>query len=168
MTETFSTDCWFSADCWFSLEGRINIVCDWLMANKLTVNTRKSYFVIFWPRQKKLEHKVNLNVIDNNTNTLTSLECKEYVKYLGILIDGRLSWKFHIDYYVASKLSKIVGIIARLRQFVPLNTLLSIYQLVMFTYLTFGSNYRIQGHFWRYILESDRPLGSGFSALRTW
>ena len=30
-----------------SLEGRINNVCDWLTANKLTLNTRKSYFVIF-------------------------------------------------------------------------------------------------------------------------
>ena len=52
------------------------------------------------------------------------------------MIDSHLSWKFHID-YVASKLSEIVGIIACLRHFVPLNILLSIYQLV-FPYLTFG------------------------------
>ena len=48
--------------------------------------------------------------MDNNTNTLTSLECKEYVKYLEVFIDSHLSWKFHID-YVAFKLCKIVGII---------------------------------------------------------
>ena len=115
-----------------SLEATVNNElkneCDWLTANKLTLNTKKSYFVIFRPRQKKLEY---------DTNTLTSLECKEYVKYLGILIDSHLSWKFHID-YVAFKLSKIVGIIARLRHFVPFNTLLSIYQSLMFPYLTFG------------------------------
>ena len=124
-----------------SLEATVNNelknVCDWLTANKLTLNTKKSYFVIFRPRQKKLEYEVNLNVIDNNTNTLTSLECKEYVQYLGVLIDSHLSWKFHID-YVAFELSKIVGIIARLRHFVPFNTLLSIYQSLMFPYLTFG------------------------------
>ena len=33
---------------------------------------------------------------------------------------------------------KIVGVIARLRHFVPLNTLLSIYQSLMLPYLTFG------------------------------
>ena len=93
--------------------------------------------VIFRPRQKKLEYEVNLNVIGNNIDILTSLECKEYVKYLGVLIDSHLSWKFHID-YVAFKLSKIVGIIARLRHFVPFNTLLSIYQSLMLPYLTFG------------------------------
>ena len=92
---------------------------------------------MFRPRQKKLEYEVNLNVIGNNTDTLTSLECKEYVKNLGVLIDSHLSWKFHID-YVAFKLSKIVGIIARLRHFVPFNTLLSIYQSLMLPYSTFG------------------------------
>ena len=120
-----------------TVNNELKNVCDWLTANKLTLNTKKSNFVIFRPRQKKLEYEVNLNVIDNNTNTLTSLECKEYVKYLGVLIDSHLSWKFHID-YVASKLSKIVGIIARLRHLVPFNTLLSIYQSLMFPYLTFG------------------------------
>ena len=64
-----------------TVNNELKNVCDWLMANKLTLNTKKSYFVIFQPRQKKLEYEVN--VIDNNTNTLTSSECKEYVKYLG-------------------------------------------------------------------------------------
>ena len=71
-----------------SLEATVNNelknVCDWLTANKLTLNTKKSYFVIFRPRQKKLEYEVNLNVIGNNTDILTSLEYKEYVKYLRV------------------------------------------------------------------------------------
>ena len=55
-----------------------------------------------------------------------SLDCKNYVKYLGILIDSNLSWKIHIE-YIALKISKIVGLIAKLRHFVPLHTLLNIY-----------------------------------------
>ena len=39
------------------------------------------------------------------------LDCKNYVKYLGILIDSNLSWKIHIE-YIALKISKIVGLIA--------------------------------------------------------
>ena len=97
-----------------TFNNKLKNICDWLMANILTLNTKKPNFVIFRPRQKKLEYDINLNVIDNNTNTLTSLKCRENVKCLGVLIDFHLSWKFHID-YVASKLSKIVGIIARLR-----------------------------------------------------
>ena len=45
------------------------------------------------------------------------LDCKNYVKYLGILIDSNLSWKIHIE-YIALKISKIVGLIAKLRHFV--------------------------------------------------
>ena len=42
-------------------------VCDWLTANKLTLNAKKSSFVIFRPRQKRFDYKVNLNVINNDT-----------------------------------------------------------------------------------------------------
>ena len=51
-----------------------------------------------------------------------SLDCKEYVKYLGVIIDSHLSWKFHVD-YVAMKISRNIGIISKLRHIVPLKTL---------------------------------------------
>jgi hypothetical protein len=35
----------------------------------------------------------------------TPLKYKEYIKYLGIIIDCNLSWKHHID-YIALKISK--------------------------------------------------------------
>ena len=43
-----------------------------------------------------------------------------------MLIDETLSWKYHIV-HLASKISKTIGIIARLRHFVPLATLHHIY-----------------------------------------
>ena len=52
------------------------------------------------------------------------LEYKTYVKYLGALTDKNLTWKQHFN-YSNEKISKKVGIIARLRHFVPLNTLQS-------------------------------------------
>ena len=53
------------------------------------------------------------------------LECKTYVKYLEALTDIlQLTWKQHFN-YSNEKISKKVGIIARLRHFVPLNTLQS-------------------------------------------
>ena len=66
----------------------------------------------------------------------SSLDCKNYVKYLGILIDSNLSWKIHIE-YIALKISKIVGLIVKLRHFVLLHTLLNIYQSLI-SYITYG------------------------------
>ena len=64
------------------------------------------------------KHKVNLKVFNHKTNTYNFLEHKDYVRYLGVLIDNNLTWKYHIS-HIASKISKTIGIIARLRHFVP-------------------------------------------------
>ena len=62
---------------------------------------------------------------------------KNYVKYLGIWIGKNLSWKIHID-NVATKLSKTVGLIAKLRHFFPQHTLLNIYRALILPYLSYG------------------------------
>ena len=68
-----------------SLESLINIelqkVFDWLNANKLTINAKKSNFVIFRPSQKKLSYQVNIRLYNNTSNSSTSLECKDCVKF---------------------------------------------------------------------------------------
>ena len=56
-------------------------------------------------------------------------ECKDHFKYLGVLLDSNLSWKFRIDN---------VGVVARLRHFVPRTTLLNVYQSLILPYLTYG------------------------------
>ena len=105
-----------------SLEKTVNNepvrVADWLNANKLTLNAKKSNFVIFRPHQRKMDHSVNILMFDNSNHILTSLECKDHVKYLGVLLDSHLSWKYHIN-NVALKISRI-RVIARLRHLVPL------------------------------------------------
>ena len=114
-------------------------VLDWLNANKLTLNAKKSNFVIFCPHQRKMDHSVNILMFDNSNHILTSLECKDHVKYLGVLLDSHLSWKYHID-NVALKISRIIGVIARLRHLVPFTTLLSIYRslILPYMYLSYG------------------------------
>ena len=52
-------------------------------------------------------------------------------------VDKNLNWRPHND-HIASKISKIVGIIPRLRRYVPLNTLLQIYRSLIFPYTLYG------------------------------
>ena len=44
-------------------------------------------------------------MFNNDSKTFISLKHKNYVKYLGILIDSNLVWKNHIS-HVSSKISK--------------------------------------------------------------
>ena len=113
------------------------LVCEWLNSNKLTLNLSKTNYVIFRPYQKKQSYQVSLKVFDNNTNDFIEIESKEFVKYLGVIIDSNLTWKYHID-NIAYKISKAIGIIARLRHFVPLSTLNSIYRCLIQPYITYG------------------------------
>ena len=123
-----------------SLETVVNkeleCVCDWLLANKLTLNIKKSNYVIFHPHQKKSGIDINLKVFDNEHKTLKNLERKNFVKYLGVLIDNNLSWKHHID-CIALKISKTIAIISRLRH-LPTSILLDIYRSLYFHIFPMG------------------------------
>ena len=110
---------------------------DWLMANKLTLNIKKTNFVIFRPAQRKLTYHPKIMIFDNDQNRNVALECKEFVRHLGITIDNNLSWKHHID-HVAIKMSRTVGLICKLRHFLPRHTLLTIYRSLVAPYLTYG------------------------------
>ena len=47
---------------------------------------------------------------------------KNYVKYLGVYIDDKLTWKNQIG-HLCSKLSKVCGVVNKLRHYVSLSTL---------------------------------------------
>ena len=112
-------------------------VSNWLQANKLTLNFKKSNYMIFRPYQKLLSYLPIFKVYDPILNKSQILEMKNFVKYLGILIDFDLSWKNHID-LICQKISKTLGILARLRHTIPLSPLLKIYQALITPYLDYG------------------------------
>ena len=98
---------------------------------------KKSNFVIFHPYQKKLDRDVMIKIFDIHTKEFVLLDQKSYIKYLGTLIDSNLTWKYHIS-YITSKISKTIGVIARLRQFVSSSTLLTLYRSLVSPYLLYG------------------------------
>ena len=113
-----------------SLEKEMNVelnnVYQWLVSNKLTLNLKKTNFVIFRPYQKLLPFLPTIYINDHLTNSLTYLESKDHVKYLGVHIDYKLSWKNHID-SITMKLSKTISLLSKIRHFIPFRTLVSIY-----------------------------------------
>ena len=75
--------------------------------------------MIFRPYQKLLSYFPIIKVYDPILNKSQILEMKNFVKYLGVLINFDLSWKNHID-LICQKISKTLGILARLRHSIPL------------------------------------------------
>ena len=120
-----------------SVNAELRNFCDWFTSNKLSLNTKKSNFVLFHPYEKSASYHPSISIFDNEKNRFANLESKDYITYLGVLIDKSLSWKFHID-AVATKISKIVSLIAKIRHFTPRRVLLNIYQALIQPYLTYG------------------------------
>ena len=65
------------------------------------------------------------------------IELKNHVKYLGVLVGNQLSWKNHID-FLHNKLSKVCGMIYKLRHYVPLSTLKLVYYSMFNSHLQYS------------------------------
>ena len=65
------------------------------------------------------------------------MEYDTYFKYLGVLIDENLSWKNYLD-CIITKISKTIGMIAKLRHFVPTSVLTNSYKFLILPYLSYG------------------------------
>jgi len=103
----------------------------------LTLNIKKSNFVLFCLAQRKLTYQPDNVIFDNEQNKKVALEHKDYIKYHGNYIDKNLSWKHHIDHIII-KVSRTVALIAKLRHFLPTHTLINIYQALIVPHLTYG------------------------------
>ena len=66
---------------------------------------KESNFVVFRPHQNRPSLQLKIGIFDNYKNMNVSQDCKDYVKYLGIL-DYNLSWKNHSE-YIALKIGKL-------------------------------------------------------------
>ena len=103
-----------------TLNGNINKelckIDKWLKLNKLSLNTTKSKFIIFYMPQKRVE----IPII--NINNVT--------------IDKKLSWNGHTD-KIFLKLPKCVGILNKLKRFLPQHILLTIYNSMFLPHINY-------------------------------
>ena len=62
------------------------------------------------------------------------------VKYLGMMVDDKLVWDQHVD-YISSKITRNIGILKRMRHFIPQESLLLLYYtLILDTAVLSGDN----------------------------
>ena len=92
-------------------------ISEWLAANKLSLNVGKSKLIVF-NNKKKIKIDITLNS--------QSLKEVDNAKYLGILIDNKLNWLPQIN-AIKLKISKGLGLLAKIRHFVPCETVRSLY-----------------------------------------
>ena len=100
----------------------------WLNLNQLSLNIYKTNFIIFHPYNKQ---QVTIKI--NNT----AINEKEYIKYLSVLVDSSLKWKHHIS-TLAKKISRAIGIMYKLRPFLPLNVMKNVYYGLLYSQIIYA------------------------------
>ena len=61
----------------------------------------------------------------------------KYIKFLGLLLDENLSWKYHLS-QLSKKLSRTCGILLKIRNYLPTKILRCIYNSLLMSFLQYG------------------------------
>ena len=99
----------------------------WFKTNKLSLNLKKTKFMVFKPRQKRSICNIQISIGNQNI-----VEVKE-TNFLGVILDENLNWKSEIS-HVASKVAKSIGIISRCSFFLPKSSLRMLYCSLIYPY----------------------------------
>ena len=116
-----------------NLNKELEEVQKWLKSNKLTLNVKKTKYMIIGSHYR-LRHLNDLNVTVNGQRLTRATN----YRYLGIEVDEALGWQPHVD-AVCKKVSAGLGAIKRIRSLVPRQTLLKMYDALVAPYFDYCS-----------------------------
>ena len=119
-----------------SLHDLINVInadlthlADWFCANRLSLNVSKTNYVLF----SKKSITVHPNIKIGNT----TIDRKQHVKFLGVIVDEKLEWSEHIIHCKA-KLSSSLYAINSCKRYLTSGHLLMLYNCLIYSHLSYG------------------------------
>ena len=126
---------------------------DWFICNRLSVHLEKTFYIIV-TNQTLPDPLPNL-VLNNRT-----IERRYEAKFLGVILDQHLKFESHTS-YISNKISKSVGIMYRIRNFIPRSCLSSLYYSFIYSYLFYcnliwGNTYNV--HLYRLRVLQKRAI----------
>ena len=114
----------------------MNKITNWVKSNKLSLNIKKSNYMLFKPRQRR--EILDSPIIINNSPTKKVAE----TLFLGVVIDEHVTWKPHIAHVA----SKAIGVLYKSSFFLIKSSLHFLYHSLVYPYfyyciLVWGSTY---------------------------
>ena len=111
-----------------SLNIELQEIVVWLKANRLSLNIAKTHYIIFSSKRKNVTPSHDIHIEGNSIVQVNSC------KFLGVMIDGKLSWQNHID-YIKQKIAKVTGVLYRARSRLSTEHLIKLYNALVIPYL---------------------------------
>ena len=104
----------------------------WCVANKLSINSDKTNFVLFHMKNKPVPR--NFTSIQTDVMQISRVKS---VQYLGMLLDENLYWHDHVDQICAS-LVKYFGIFNHIKDFVSMRISKQLYYAFIYSRIQYG------------------------------
>ena len=107
---------------------------EWLITSKLTLNLKKTKYMLFANKNvlsRKMRKKFKVTIGKYTIHEIDRIE------YLGIILDNNQNWNYHAEFLV-TKLSSAAGAMYRIRNSMPLEARLLVYNALVASYLQYS------------------------------
>ena len=109
----------------------VSKLVNWVNANGLALNLKKTSYMLF--SKRRIESTSIQLRIDS-----TPIERKTEARFLGVIVDEKLTWTSHIK-AVKTKMSQYIGIMYKIKYLIPTKARLQIFQSFVQSHLNFCS-----------------------------
>ena len=131
---SFSSGCDGDVECVSILINlELNKIADWLAVNKLSLNVQKNKLMIFHYRQRILTE----NDIPRLMINKAIIERVTEFNFLGLTVNEYMNWNTHTQ-KIANKISRTLGIMNRLKRYLPFSAMKLMYDSLILSHLQFG------------------------------
>ena len=115
-----------------NINNELQAIYDWLCVNKLSLNIPKTKFMLFHHKQSNINSFIPDLSINGNT-----IDRVSHFNFLGFVIDENLSYDQHIQ-GISNKISRSLGILNKLKRFLPQYVLLMLYNSLILPQLQYA------------------------------
>ena len=107
-----------------------HMLTDWVDHNGLALNLKKTKYMVF-TRQRNFD-EINFTLLN------TKIERKSEARFLGVIVDDKLTWSKHIT-VLKSKLARYLGVMYQIKRSLPISARLQIYHSFVQAHLNYCS-----------------------------
>ena len=106
---------------------------NWMIANKLSINTNKTNCILFrTPKSQLIKTTNNLHLKLRND----IVEKVSSTRFLGVIINENLSWKNHME-MIKQKMRAALGAVMRVRSYLSSKAMLSLYHSLLISHVRY-------------------------------
>ena len=106
---------------------------EWMTANKLTVNSAKTKYLLFTPRKSNCSVSNTSFEVYFRNNTIEKVSS---IRFLGVIINENLSWKEHMN-MLKQKIRSSLGSIMRVKPCLTTKAMLILYNSLLLSHLRY-------------------------------